>query len=214
MDLEYKMKDTALLKSSTGKAKVVRVEFDPPLVGYEEVKPRLLGMKVDADEALGTVRPNHPFASFPFPSFSNPSLPTHVHFSQSISHKLLLTCIQVKSPQITHFELPFQIWTTASLLLLLIYTTSAPLPDSNPPYHHVAKFWWLAHTICPGIVPNWMIPLSWAIVITVHAGEGAYAVTRAYKHRMPWHIAVSLPFHRASVMMHRATACTARRCHA
>lgn len=56
MDLEYKMKDAAaLLKSS--KPQVVRVEFDPPLLGYEEVKPRLLGMKVDADEALGTVRP-------------------------------------------------------------------------------------------------------------------------------------------------------------
>ena len=51
---------TSLLKSGTGtsKPKVVRVEFDPPLLGYEEVKPRLLGMKVDADEALGTVRPN------------------------------------------------------------------------------------------------------------------------------------------------------------
>ncbi|KAH9943598.1 hypothetical protein B0H21DRAFT_748619 [Amylocystis lapponica] len=29
------------------------VEFDPPLAGYEEVKPRLLSMKVDAEEALG-----------------------------------------------------------------------------------------------------------------------------------------------------------------
>lgn len=39
-----------------GEKKVVRVVFDPPLSGYEEVKPRLLGMKADADEALGTVR--------------------------------------------------------------------------------------------------------------------------------------------------------------
>jgi hypothetical protein len=39
----------------------VRVEFDPPLLGYEEVKPRLLGMKVYVDLALGTVRPNPPF---------------------------------------------------------------------------------------------------------------------------------------------------------
>ncbi|KAN0118995.1 hypothetical protein V8E52_004767 [Russula decolorans] len=39
MDLEYKMKDpaTLLLKSGSGtssKPKVVRVEFDPPLLGY------------------------------------------------------------------------------------------------------------------------------------------------------------------------------------
>jgi hypothetical protein len=50
MDLEYKTKD------SPNTPQVVRVEFDPPLLGYEEVKPRLLGMKADADEALGTVR--------------------------------------------------------------------------------------------------------------------------------------------------------------
>ena len=61
MDLEYKMKDSL----ASSKSQVVRVEFDPPLLGYEEVKPRLLGMKADADEALGTVREIHPFASLP-----------------------------------------------------------------------------------------------------------------------------------------------------
>jgi hypothetical protein len=70
------MKDATLLKSSTGagKPQVVRVEFDPPLLGYEEVKPRLLGMKVDADEALGTVRPKSSirFASLSPASQSNP----------------------------------------------------------------------------------------------------------------------------------------------
>ncbi|KAF8506599.1 hypothetical protein F5888DRAFT_1791052 [Russula emetica] len=139
MDLEYKMKDA--LKSR--KLQVVRVEFDPPLLGYEEVKPRLLGMKVDVDEALGTV----------------------------------------KAPQITHFELPFQIWITASLLLLLIYTSSvpaAPYSDSNP------KFWWLARTICPGIFPNWMIPLSWAfVIITAWVGTATifgFPVLRRLRH--------------------------------
>ena len=181
------MKDAAtlLLKSSstsTSKPKVVHVAFDPPLLGYEEVKPRLLGMKVDADEALGTVRPNPSFASFASPAFSNPH-PT----------KLLLLYIQVKSPQITHFELPFQIWTTASLLLLLIYTSSAPPPSySDSDSNHHAKFWWLARAVCPGIFPNWMIPLSWAFVVIAHTGEGVYTATLAYKHHMPWHIAVSL----------------------
>jgi hypothetical protein len=179
------MKDAALLlkSSSTGtsKPKVVRVEFDPPLLGYEEVKPRLLGMKVDADEALGIVRPIR------FASPASQTSPTPVHFSQ-----IVVTYTQVKAPPITHFELPFQIWITASLLLLLIYTSSSPPPnsDSNPR----AKFWWLARTICPGIFPNWMIPLTWAFVVIVHTGEGAYTATLAYKHHMPWHIAVSQPF--------------------
>jgi hypothetical protein len=34
----------------------VRVPLDPPLLGYEEVKPRLLGMKAEAQEGLGMVR--------------------------------------------------------------------------------------------------------------------------------------------------------------
>lgn len=39
----------------SGDKKQVRIEFDPPLAGYNEVKPRLLNMKVDAEEALGMV---------------------------------------------------------------------------------------------------------------------------------------------------------------
>ena len=89
MDLENKMKyaATALLKSGTGistgtrtgKPNVVRVEFDPPLLDYEEVKPRLLGIKSEADEALGAVRPKIPYQypippshSLPFPKFLRP----------------------------------------------------------------------------------------------------------------------------------------------
>jgi hypothetical protein len=193
--------DAALLlkssSTSTSKPKVVRVEFDPPLLGYEEVKPRLLGMKVDADEALGTVRPNPiRFDSLRLPQLLKPHPPC----------PFLTNCCysQVKAPPITHFELPFQIWITASLLLLLIYTSSAPAPDSDSNHH--AKFWWLARTIYHGIFPIWMVPLSWAFVIIVHTGEGVYAATLAYKHHMPWHIAVSLPFPQSSVVMGCSTA--------
>ncbi len=66
MDLEYKMKDA--LRSI--KPQVVRVEFDPPLLGYEEVKPRLLGMKADADEQLGTVRPMYNPLQIRFPQLN------------------------------------------------------------------------------------------------------------------------------------------------
>ncbi|KAI0299974.1 hypothetical protein B0F90DRAFT_1630535 [Multifurca ochricompacta] len=61
MVLEYKIKD------SPNKPQVVRVEFDPPLLGYEEVKPRLLSMKADADEALGTAKAPH-ITHFELPS--------------------------------------------------------------------------------------------------------------------------------------------------
>jgi Protein of unknown function (DUF2470) len=73
MDLEYKMKG-ALASSSL---QVVRVEFDPPLIGYDEVKPRLLGMKADADEALGTVRES---IRFPSPNSSS-AFPRHADLS-------------------------------------------------------------------------------------------------------------------------------------
>jgi len=49
MDISYQTK-------SSGDGKVrIRIKFDPPLSGYEEVKPRLLSMKADAEEALGMV---------------------------------------------------------------------------------------------------------------------------------------------------------------
>ncbi|TCD61988.1 hypothetical protein EIP91_007652 [Steccherinum ochraceum] len=50
MNLTYKTKAGGEAK------KEVRVVFDPPLAGYEEVKPRLMNMKADADEALGVTR--------------------------------------------------------------------------------------------------------------------------------------------------------------
>ncbi|TDL16053.1 hypothetical protein BD410DRAFT_795783 [Rickenella mellea] len=54
MALEYVLKGDGPKDANRS----VRVEFDPPLSGYEEVKPRLLGMTADAQESLGmTKRP-------------------------------------------------------------------------------------------------------------------------------------------------------------
>ena len=50
MELSYKVRGSA-----SGQKESVRVSFQPPLSGYEEVKPRLLGMTADAYEALGMV---------------------------------------------------------------------------------------------------------------------------------------------------------------
>ncbi|TFK90725.1 hypothetical protein K466DRAFT_660613 [Polyporus arcularius HHB13444] len=46
---------TYQVKGSTD-TKEVRIEFDPPLLGYEEVKPRLMDMKAEAEEELGMTR--------------------------------------------------------------------------------------------------------------------------------------------------------------
>jgi hypothetical protein len=53
MTLTYSVKGTK-------EKRAVKVSFDPPLLGYEEVKPRLLGMKAEAQEGLGMVRPQSP----------------------------------------------------------------------------------------------------------------------------------------------------------
>lgn len=57
MSLSYSLK--------SGGVGSVHVKFDPPLAGYDDVKPRLLAMKADAQEALGMVRSylisSHPF---------------------------------------------------------------------------------------------------------------------------------------------------------
>lgn len=48
MNLSYSIK--------SGGVGSVHVKFDPPLSGYDDVKPRLLAMKAEAQEALGMVR--------------------------------------------------------------------------------------------------------------------------------------------------------------
>lgn len=60
MDLTYTTK-------SGGSTKAIRVPFTPPLAGYEDVKGRLLQMKVDAEEALGMAK-NPTINSFAFPA--------------------------------------------------------------------------------------------------------------------------------------------------
>ena len=57
MTLQYEV-------DKTGVKKDVRVAFDPPLLGYEEVKPRLIAMTADAQESLGMVAFTFPPLSF------------------------------------------------------------------------------------------------------------------------------------------------------
>ncbi|OAX33749.1 hypothetical protein K503DRAFT_859607 [Rhizopogon vinicolor AM-OR11-026] len=47
---------TLLYKLKSGESKTIRVPFDPLLSKYEDVKPRLLGMKAEAQEGLGMLK--------------------------------------------------------------------------------------------------------------------------------------------------------------
>ncbi|EJF56074.1 hypothetical protein DICSQDRAFT_113517 [Dichomitus squalens LYAD-421 SS1] len=49
MNLTYQTKGSTATKE-------IRVQFDPPLAGYDEVKPRLIAMKAEAEEELGMVK--------------------------------------------------------------------------------------------------------------------------------------------------------------
>jgi hypothetical protein len=113
------------------------------------------------------------------------------HHSALLSHALR---VQVKAPQITHFEVPFQIWTTSSLLLFLIYTTSVP-------QHSTSNFWRLARILRYDTFPDAVFPAVWAFVCIVHVAEGAYAATLARKHNMPCLIAVRPAFFCVAVIL-------------
>ncbi|KIK82820.1 hypothetical protein PAXRUDRAFT_832136 [Paxillus rubicundulus Ve08.2h10] len=58
MNLSYKL--------TNGDASSVHVKFDPPLASYDQVKPRLLAMKADAQEGLGMLK-TPVITSFRFP---------------------------------------------------------------------------------------------------------------------------------------------------
>lgn len=60
MTLSYK------LTASPSTEQTLRITFDPSLTGYDEVKPRLLSMKLDAEESLGMV-PRPQIKSFHLP---------------------------------------------------------------------------------------------------------------------------------------------------
>ncbi|KAG1751629.1 uncharacterized protein EDB91DRAFT_616512 [Suillus paluster] len=47
---------TLLYKLKSGQSNTIRVPFDPLLSKYEDVKPRLLSMKVEAQEGLGMLK--------------------------------------------------------------------------------------------------------------------------------------------------------------
>jgi hypothetical protein len=88
--------------------------------------------------------------------------------------------------QITRFEVPFEIWTTASVLLFLTYI-------KNVSQHSTSTLWWLGR-ILRYIFPYALFRAVGAFVCLMHLAMGAYVASLAREHRMPWHIAVSGAF--------------------
>ncbi|KIM44207.1 hypothetical protein M413DRAFT_443235 [Hebeloma cylindrosporum] len=81
---------TCTLKDS--QKKVVVVALDPPLSGYDEVKPRLLEMKALAQEGLGMIKaPKITKFEFPSRAYSSAAfvlLVTYIHFLQGSTSPL------------------------------------------------------------------------------------------------------------------------------
>ena len=96
-----------------GSKRDVRVPIDPPLSGYEDVKPRLLEMKALAQEGLGMVRlqPTTNLQIITFELLDNRS-------KLQKSHPL--TCQQGLPASLDSFALPFSTFTSFK----------------NYPYHH------------------------------------------------------------------------------
>src|SRR6266850_2983437 len=101
------------------------------------------------------------------------------HFAQKL-HVLLL--LQWETIQITHFEVPREIRTNASFLLLLIYTMNMP--------PHSTSYFWLPARMLRYIFPNVLFRAVWVFACVMGISEGVYAAYLARKHQMPWHIAV------------------------
>jgi len=147
MNLSYRVSDSKAEKD-------VRVVFDPPLAGYDEVKPRLLGMTADAQESLGMVRP-------------------------IASSNIFLQCSiaahgQTKAPQITSFELPPNVWKTGVPLSCLAYVLLSPW--------FTGAQWSFGQYLYYGIGKSGMALISAGALLT-HLLEALYVARLCSKHR-------------------------------
>ena len=174
MDLTYQLK-------GSGESRNVRITFDPPLAGYEEVKPRLMNMKGEAEEALGMVRtpPSPPLS--PLPGLTPPRPP------------------QIRAPQVTEFSLSNTYTTTAVAVTFLVYCTLAAEYASAPEY---------ASLVAPGnlvlsYLPSWSLQFSWGMVVVCHSLEALYVGHLCRKHRTGLIVGVSVMGFRSGLSLSR-----------
>lgn len=158
MDLTY------TTKSGSSK-KEIRVPFNPPLAGYDEVKGRLLQMKVDAEDALGMVRLS--------------LLALHLL-------RLRMSGRQAKHPVIDDFIFPSDAWKTGILIAALAYTTFAPVPNSA-----VSNLVFLPAMLIRDALPTWVLTGCWMFLAVCHTSECFYTYSLCRRHQMPFVPAVS-----------------------
>ena len=160
MTLLYKVKGDPNSKKS------VRVEFDPPLAGYEEVKPRLLAMTADAQESLGMVLSPSLFTPIPL-------MPIHI-------------ITQTKSPQITDFHITRKALIPVPAILLLIYTTFAP--------RFIGPQWVFGQALHRTFGGDTVFAWIWVGLVTVHALEALYVQRLCVRHKTGFTVGVSEGF--------------------
>lgn len=147
-----------------GSKRDVRVPIDPPLSGYEDVKPRLLEMKALAQEGLGMVRYN-------------------LHPPECCIINISFELEQIKAPKITSFDLPTRyvfisgFICTAILYLHFIQKLSIPssffIPDNA---QHTLQFS--------------LKFIAWTILVT-HSLESLYTFSLCWKHSTGFLVGVS-----------------------
>ena len=151
-------------KLDSGAEKIVAIPFNPPLSGYDEVKPRLLAMRAEAQQALGMVRARHSGQS------------THV-FMPPIY-------VQALTPQITSFRMPPDLLFTISFMSLLIYCTFAP--------RGTGSLWFRPAEVLVNFAGGERsVKYSWIIVFVTHPLESIYTFVLCRRHRTPFFVGVS-----------------------
>lgn len=145
MDMTYTLKGQPTSLS-------VRIPFDPPLLGYEEVKPRLMSMKVDAEEALGMVRL------------------LLYQYSLSSFNTIRTFPFQAKNPTIREFSVPWGLLLWGPLIpqLLLIFLT----------YSSSTYAAWGRSLV----EPYGLIKFSWGFILATHIPESIYTLSLCKKH--------------------------------
>lgn len=145
-----------------GSKRDVRIPIDPPLSGYEDVKPRLLEMKAFAQEGLGMVRYNRQ--------------PRAVY-----CNNIPLNFEQIKAPKITTFELPGRAYITGSICTVILY-----LHFIQPLFQPLSLPFFISGNVqCAALKYS-----AWFIIVT-HALESLYTFNLCWKHSTGFLVGVS-----------------------
>ncbi|KAI0338756.1 hypothetical protein BDW22DRAFT_1362464 [Trametopsis cervina] len=177
--------------------KDIRVPFDPPLSGYDDVKPRLLQMKLDAEDALGmTKRPQIPsyvwsnsylssgiflLPILPLTLLPGPTSPLAVLFSSlssllSSSLSLFSLALDSFAPSLTSIAPSLEF--VGEWLAALLADAASRL---SSPELALPAIEWARETI---MGPRG-VAYFWAVWFGVHALESVYTVWLCVRHRTP-----------------------------